>query len=358
MSAPTSPNPRAAGSPDISMLRSVAEPESGWLGVSIQTAKTLKESAELVPVPYVKGVLGIVVVVLETVEKIQKNQEDLKDLCESILRVATFLRDQLEDHKDTTSPKFKKLCEEFEKHLRGVLSTLEKLQKKSRGFRGRVKELFKSSSTASKIASYQKSIQQLQSDFQFVTIVDMGFKLNEIKVLPASAALLGSRVNNCPLPSRIFQGRQAILDKMHQFFNMDSGEQQIYVLYGLGGAGKTQVALKFIKESSFSDIFFVDTSKVETIEMTLKSIAVSKSVGDSAQDALRWLQSNPNKWLLLFDNADDPNINLNDFLPKCSHGNIIITSRNPELRKYGAHTSVSEMEEADATTRGNDVTDL
>ncbi|KAJ7722954.1 P-loop containing nucleoside triphosphate hydrolase protein, partial [Mycena metata] len=148
----------------------------------------------------------------------------------------------------------------------------------------------------------------------------------------------------------IFQGREAILDKMHQFFNADSGHQHIYVLYGLGGAGKTQIALKFIEQSSFSDAFLVDTSKVETIETGLKSIAVSKSVGDSAQDALRWLQSNRNKWLVFFDNADDPKINLHDFLPKCSHGNIIISSRNPELRSYGAHTLVSDMEEADATT--------
>ncbi|KAJ7711423.1 hypothetical protein B0H16DRAFT_1816855, partial [Mycena metata] len=122
------------------------------------------------------------------------------------------------------------------------------------------------------------------------------------------------------------------------------------VLYGLGGAGKTQIALNFIEESSFSNVFLVDTSKVETIETGLKSIAVSKSVGDSAQDALRWRQSDHTGWLVFFDNADDPKINLNDFLPKCNHGNIIITSRNPELQSHGAHTLVTDMEEADATT--------
>ncbi|KAJ7695896.1 P-loop containing nucleoside triphosphate hydrolase protein [Mycena metata] len=165
-----------------------------------------------------------------------------------------------------------------------------------------------------------------------------------------TVASSGSRINHCPPPSRIFQGRQAILDKMHQFFNTDSGNQHIYVLYGLGGAGKTQIVLKFIEESSFSDIFLIDTSKVETIEGGLKSMAVVKSVGDSTQDALRWLQSNHNKWLVFFDNADDPKINLNEFLPKCSHGNIIITSRNPDLRSYGAHMLVSDMEETDAIT--------
>ncbi|KAJ7892639.1 hypothetical protein B0H13DRAFT_1575446, partial [Mycena leptocephala] len=67
------------------------------------------------------------------------------------------------------------------------------------------------------------------------------------------------------------------------------------------------------------------------------------------QDALKWLVNNHEKWLLLFDNADDPKINLNTFLPKCNHGNIIITSRNPELRVHaGLHSPVSDMEEADA----------
>ncbi|KAJ7713117.1 P-loop containing nucleoside triphosphate hydrolase protein [Mycena metata] len=187
-----------------------------------------------------------------------------------------------------------------------------------------------------------------------MAIVETNFKVDKmynIITAPSFAVVKAvENINNCPPPSRIFQGRQAVLDKMHLFFNTDSGEQHMYVLYGLGGAGKTQIALKFIEQSSFSDVFLVDTSKVDTIETGLKGIAVSKNVGDSAQAALRWLQSNHTRWLLFFDNADDPKINLNDFLPKCNHGNIIITSRNPDLRNYGAHTLVSDMEEADATT--------
>ena len=55
-------------------------------------------------------------------------------------------------------------------------------------------------------------------------------------------------VNHCPPPSRIFHGQRTILDAMHQFFAQDTLKQKIYVLYGLGGAGKTQIALKFIEE--------------------------------------------------------------------------------------------------------------
>ncbi|KAJ7712796.1 P-loop containing nucleoside triphosphate hydrolase protein [Mycena metata] len=158
--------------------------------------------------------------------------------------------------------------------------------------------------------------------------------------------------SHCPPPSRIFCGRQDILGKMHNFFS-DTGIQHIYVLHGLGGARKTQIALKFINESTsrFSDIFFVDTSTSATIETGLKNIAILKDFGVSPQDGLLWLTSKVEEWLLLFDNADDPSINLNDYIPQCNHGNIIITSRNPEMCVYaGSNSLVSDMEEEDAVT--------
>ncbi|KAF8144907.1 hypothetical protein K438DRAFT_2028985 [Mycena galopus ATCC 62051] len=156
-------------------------------------------------------------------------------------------------------------------------------------------------------------------------------------------------LNYCPPPSRIFYGRRVILDAMHHFFNEDTQEQHIYVLHGLGGAGKTQIALKFIKEfSRFTHRLLLDTSTTETIETGLKTIATAKELGNSAQDALRWLETQHEDWLLLFDNADDPKINLNSFFPKCCHGNIVITTRNPNLRVYGTHSQVSDMEETDA----------
>ncbi|KAF7343055.1 FabD/lysophospholipase-like protein [Mycena venus] len=138
---------------------------------------------------------------------------------------------------------------------------------------------------------------------------------------------------------------------MHHFFTSNTGIQLIYVLHGLGGAGKTQIALKFIQESlsRFSDIFYIDTSTIFTIETGLKNIAVVKDFGDSPQDGLLWLTSKVEEWLLLFDNADDPKINLNSFFPQCNHGNIVITSRNPGLCVYaGSHALISDMEEPDA----------
>ncbi|KAF7342698.1 Nephrocystin-3 [Mycena sanguinolenta] len=158
---------------------------------------------------------------------------------------------------------------------------------------------------------------------------------------------------HCPPPSRIFQRRKDILDKMHYFFTSNMGVQKIYLLHGLGGAGKTQIALKFVKEfrSNFSDVFFIDTSSIAAIDTGFKNIAVMKHFGNSQQDALLWLASNILEWLLVFDNADDPNINLQVFIPECDHGNIIITSRNPELCVHaGSDSLVSDMEEQDAVS--------
>ena len=73
------------------------------------------------------------------------------------------------------------------------------------------------------------------------------FTLNSAQT--TSAVVQASQAGNrCPPPSRIFHGRRAILNTMHEFFVQDTRKQKIYVLYGLGGVGKTQIALKFIEE--------------------------------------------------------------------------------------------------------------
>ncbi|KAJ7765230.1 hypothetical protein B0H16DRAFT_414843 [Mycena metata] len=184
--------------------------------------------------------------------------------------------------------------------------------------------------------------QLIAPNLQATVVTEQALRLQNIR-----ASQIAS---HCPPPSKIFCGRQEILNKMHHFFS-DPGIQHIYVLHGLGGAGKTQIALRFIKESSsrFSDILFIDTSTIATIETGLKNIAILKDFGDSPENGLLWLASKAEEWLLFFDNADDPNINLHDYIPQCNHGNIIITSRNPGMCVHaGSNSLVSDMEEEDA----------
>jgi hypothetical protein len=84
---------------------------------------------------------------------------------------------------------------------------------------------------------------------------------------------------------------------------------------------------------SFSDVFFIDASGAMTIKTDLMSIAQAKNVGRSAECALTWLRGqSQSKWLIIFNNADDPDLPLKDYLPQSIHSNILITSRNPNLR--------------------------
>jgi hypothetical protein len=105
--------------------------------------------------------------------------------------------------------------------------------------------------------------------------------------------------------------------------------------------------------SRFSDVFFVDASSANTINVDLENIARAKEVGKSPQDALAWLARQHEEWLVLFNNADDITFNLRNFFPICSHGNILITSRNQDMRSLApspkSYCKVSDLMSDEAT---------
>ncbi|KAJ7819157.1 hypothetical protein B0H13DRAFT_2453612 [Mycena leptocephala] len=57
------------------------------------------------------------------------------------------------------------------------------------------------------------------------TFISGNVNYTHATVMPAgiSADQTAQQINNCPPPSRIFHGRQAILNNMHEFFNQDTG---------------------------------------------------------------------------------------------------------------------------------------
>ena len=87
----------------------------------------------------------------------------------------------------------------------------------------------------------------------------------------------------------------------------------------------------------------MDSSSVETIEESLKSIAdhpFAKAAGveRSVRSAIQWLSCANHEWLLIFDNADgDPNT-IGKYIPPGMRVNILFTSRN---RMMGQHISSS-----------------
>src|ERR1700722_18018218 len=113
-----------------------------------------------------------------------------------------------------------------------------------------------------------------------------------------------------------------------------------------------QLTLFILLYQRFSEVLFVDASTVETITADLRSIAVAKGIGDSKNDTLNWLSRQRKEWLLLFNNANDTMLNLRDYFPCCSHGNILITSRNYKIRQHAtsqqSHCKVSGLTETEA----------
>ena len=101
----------------------------------------------------------------------------------------------------------------------------------------------------------------------------------------------------------------------------------------------------------FSDIFYIDATNQQTLEADLAAITPT-NVEQSVDACKHWLATKHKKnWLLFFDNADDVQLNLAKFFPKCRFGNILITTRNPQLSIHadqGADAKVADMDSEDA----------
>ncbi|KAJ7105341.1 FabD lysophospholipase-like protein, partial [Mycena epipterygia] len=158
----------------------------------------------------------------------------------------------------------------------------------------------------------------------------------------------------CPPPTPHFTDCQDILQSMTTYFNTAMGRRHIFLLHGLGGAGKSQIAFKYVEMSTFpeprfSEIYFIDSSTRQTIENDLITLALAKQIGKTARDSLLWLSRWRQEWLIVFNNADDIQLNLGEFFPSGSHGNNLITSRNPALGQHAqAKYKVDQIELEDA----------
>jgi len=130
-------------------------------------------------------------------------------------------------------------------------------------------------------------------------------------------------------------------------------------LYGLGGVGKTQIALQLIKwyRTSYPDesIFWIHGGSGDIVRQSLTEIALRCNLlrrGDTTTQQLdavrRFLLTEDNgRWLIIVDNADDldtflkpPSVSssafrdphrsqriaLATYIPRCAHGRILFTT--------------------------------
>ncbi|KAK0224961.1 P-loop containing nucleoside triphosphate hydrolase protein, partial [Armillaria nabsnona] len=129
----------------------------------------------------------------------------------------------------------------------------------------------------------------------------------------------------------------------------------VVTIVAKGGTGKTQVVLRFISEnlSRFLHVWFFDATSDSTLAAGFKKLGKAAGIGESVDDVQDFLGRMHRDWLLIFDNADDPEVELSNYIPRCNHGNIIITSRLTEVNQItspGAHLDFSDLEQSEAIT--------
>ncbi|QRW06378.1 patatin-like phospholipase protein [Ceratobasidium sp. AG-Ba] len=133
----------------------------------------------------------------------------------------------------------------------------------------------------------------------------------------------------CPAPTPVFTGRQDMIKQITACISKGDTQRCVFVLYGLGGSGKTQLALKTVQQTrdTWTDIVFVDATTHETAVATLAGFAKEKNIGESHGSALKWLGNQRERWLMIIDNADDTDVDIQVYFPAGDHGSILVTTR-------------------------------
>jgi ATP/maltotriose-dependent transcriptional regulator MalT len=159
-----------------------------------------------------------------------------------------------------------------------------------------------------------------------------------------------------------FVARQDELAEMHKTLSSKdiNDMRRTIVLHGLGGIGKTQLAVAYAKRhrADYSAIFWLNIKDEDSLKQSFARVArrilrehpsasrleavTEDSKLDEVVDAVkRWLDHPKNtRWLVVYDNYDNPKlagntdrsaIDICRFLPEAYHGSIVITTRSAQV---------------------------
>ncbi|KAL4735655.1 hypothetical protein BDV11DRAFT_211854 [Aspergillus similis] len=160
-----------------------------------------------------------------------------------------------------------------------------------------------------------------------------------------------------------FVGREAEIANIEEL--MSSPPSKVATC-GLGGVGKTQIALETayrMRERDFDFIFWVPCASQESVEQAYMSIAQKLGIhgvkGTEAKSKVKAHlgQKEAGKWLLIFDNADSMDMwsrstgtgstPLTDYLPQHEQGHVLFTTRNRKVAVLLASANVIHVSEPD-----------
>ncbi|KAH7061027.1 kinesin light chain 1, partial [Paraphoma chrysanthemicola] len=178
-----------------------------------------------------------------------------------------------------------------------------------------------------------------------------------------------------PFPrNELFVGREEQLRSLEQSL-LPSNTHRRMTIYGLGGCGKSALALEFayraLVRHARQMVFWVPAISQESFELAYREIGVRLGVPGITEDNadIRMLVKNAlsseslGDWLMVVDNADDSGVllgttdndamstRLSDYLPHSSNGTILFTTRSRKVARDLTPNSVLElndMSEAEA----------
>jgi TIR domain-containing protein/tetratricopeptide repeat protein len=149
-----------------------------------------------------------------------------------------------------------------------------------------------------------------------------------------------------------FTGRDGMLAELRRRLRAEDPTLVVQALYGLGGVGKTQLALEYAHRfaADYDLVWWIDAEQPVLIPEQLAGLAArlglppGPTVADTVDRLLAELRRR-NRWLLAFDNAERP-ADIADYRPGGA-GQVLITSRNPGWGALGGRLEVDVLTRAE-----------
>ncbi|KAI0175554.1 P-loop containing nucleoside triphosphate hydrolase protein [Hypoxylon sp. FL1284] len=157
-------------------------------------------------------------------------------------------------------------------------------------------------------------------------------------------------------PHDRFLGRQTELRKLHSFLDptpVMEHSLRVLVIRGLGGSGKTQLALKYTAESresrddAYKIIFWFRAEDPTILQQDFAKLGrildpdSSTSPGQlkSVQIAKDFLSTTTKRYLVVFDNVDNVD-HIREFWPNSGTGSILVTTRDRDVADALSSTQI------------------
>ncbi|NUS90689.1 MAG: toll/interleukin-1 receptor domain-containing protein, partial [Streptomyces sp.] len=156
------------------------------------------------------------------------------------------------------------------------------------------------------------------------------------------------RMRNLPARNAAFTGRDSML--VHLREALASGQRvAVQALHGRGGVGKTQLALEYAYRfaNEYELAWWTASEDPTLIPDQLAQLATRAAIAPAgtppaaAVEMLLAELGGMSRWLLVFDNAENPDA-LAPFLPG-GPGHVLITSRNPHWNAYAVPVDVDTL---------------